>query len=135
MELLEDRPWIPQHILASYSLLASQPEQSMAAPSRAADETFNLLESDLGRWKKLMRDSQGGSEQAYRMLLTEFGAWLDSIIETQGFEPNSERLTSDVLKTVHLKRHTYRKNQCIASWLLSILQHRLVHPLEHRVKY
>ncbi len=96
----------------------------------AAKKSGTGFQPDLCKWKQLMCESQGGSKQAYRTLLTEFEAWLDCFITLAGVEVNPDQFINDVLQTVHCKRHTYCYGQCVAAWLTVILQHRLAYPLK-----
>jgi RNA polymerase sigma-70 factor (ECF subfamily) len=88
-------------------------------------------------FSELMRLSQGGNEDAYRLLLSRASIWLRGVARhgllRAGLNTeDGEDIVQDTLLAMHLKRDTWDESQPLEPWLRAIARHKMVDHLRRR---
>lgn len=78
------------------------------------------------RWAEWMRLAQGGSSEAYEMLLTDISPALESFISKRVFDRNSvEDIVQETLLGIHKARATFDPNKSFGAWMYAIARYKL----------
>jgi RNA polymerase sigma-70 factor (ECF subfamily) len=81
---------------------------------------------------QLMRSSQSGDVESYRVLLTRIRTMLQRYTENSfarfglGASGGQEDVLQDILLAIHLKRHTYDPEQFFLPWLYAVARYKVI---------
>lgn len=103
----------------------------------AQTNTLQELSARDARWAQWMRAGLDGNAQAYRHLLEELAPILRraarrGLVRAGAGEADSEDVVQEVLLAVHLKRHTWMRDQPLSPWLNAIARYKLIDALRRR---
>lgn len=79
------------------------------------------------RFSELMTKAQSGDSNAYHLLLSGLGEFLQNYLKRKIFdEKDREDIMQDCLISVHKSRHTYDPQKSFMSWFLAITQYKCI---------
>ena len=88
------------------------------------------------QWTAWMRAAVLGDEVAYRALLQALAMWLRTVMRNRlagaGAEGDVEDAVQETLLAIHLKRHTWRREELVGPWVAAIARNKLVDQIRRR---
>src|SRR6516225_8504459 len=96
------------------------------------------IESDPGDpWSRLMKASIAGDEGAYRRLLEDIGRSVRAMARgafarARVGDADIEDAVQETLLAIHLKRHTWDRNQKLGPWVNAIARHKIIDAMRRR---
>ncbi len=103
----------------------------------ARTNTNEEMSAREAQWAQWMRTGLDGDAQAYRRLLEALvpklrNAARRGLVRAGAGDADSEDVVQEILLAVHLKRHTWMRDQPLSPWLNAIARYKLIDALRRR---